>query len=187
MINLIQRINGCVRNTVRVVQFQALCNHFNITYLVAEPLTLENGYLAGFFDADGTIYIGVNKTTQLNSILPGINGKITRLANSRGNNQLVISISNKYVENLICFQKAFGSGSIRGVKHRKRFLTHIYTITNIDTFLNYTSKYPLSSKKMKKVLLVPRYFELKRCKAHLAVPLSLKLKAWEGFCKKWYQ
>jgi ubiquinol-cytochrome c reductase cytochrome b subunit len=186
MINLIHRVNGCIRNTVRVLQFQTLCNHFNIRYLVAEPLTLENGYLAGFFDADGTIYIGVTKATQPDSILPGANGKITRLANSQGNNQLVISISNKSIENLIGFQKAFGSGSIRAVKHRKRFLNHIYTITNIDTFLNYISKYPLYSEKRKKVFLVPHYFELKRLKAHLAVSPSLKLKAWKRFCKKWY-
>lgn len=63
MVNLINRINGCYADTIRLEQFQTLWNHFNICYLVAEPLTLENGYLAGFFDTDGTIYISVNKTT----------------------------------------------------------------------------------------------------------------------------
>lgn len=49
IINLINIINGSIRNTISLEQFQKLCHHFNIGYVVAEPLTLENAYLAGFF------------------------------------------------------------------------------------------------------------------------------------------
>ena len=55
MEDLLLRINGSIRNTIRVIQFKKLCEKFNIIYLKAKPLTLSNGYIAGFFDADGSI------------------------------------------------------------------------------------------------------------------------------------
>lgn len=110
MTNLVHRINGSIRNTLWVVQFKKLCGKFDINYLEAETLTLNNGYISGFFEADGTINISVSKTSQHDSLLPGIIGKIARLENSRGANQLRIEISNKYSENLEFFQQAFGSG-----------------------------------------------------------------------------
>jgi len=186
MEDLLLRINGSIRNTIRLIQFKKLCEKFNIIYLKAKPLTLSNGYMAGFFDADGTIFIGVTKTSPEHSILPGIGGKITRLQNSRGHNQLRIEISNKYRENLIFFQEVFGSGSIRAVTHGQKDLNHIYRIHDIELFLNYISKYPLYSVKMQRASRVKSYFELKRIKAHLADQLSIKRKAWNAFCKKWY-
>lgn len=186
MEDLLLRINGSIRNTIRVIQFKKLCERFNITYLKAKPLTLSNGYMAGFFDADGSIFIGVGKTSPEHSILSGIEGKMIRLQNSRAHNQLRIEISNKYHENLIFFQDVFGSGSIRAITHHQKYLTHIYQIYHIELFLNYISKYPLHSVKMKRVLKVRSYFELKRIKAHLADPSSIKRQAWNAFCKKWY-
>lgn len=187
MEDLLLRINGSIRNTIRVIQFKKLCEKFNIIYLKAKPLTLSNGYMAGFFDADGSIFIGVSKTSPEHSILSGVGGKIIRLQNSQGHNQLRIEISNKYRENLLFFQEVFGSGSIRAVTHRKKYLNHIYQIHHIGLFLNYISKYPLHSVKMKRVLKVRSYFELKRIKAHLADQSSMKGRAWNAFCKKWYK
>jgi len=184
--NLILRINGSIRNTVRIPQFKTLCNKFNVAYLESKPLTLDNGYIAGFFDADGTIYIGINKASPKNSIIPGTQGKIIRLQNSRGHNQLRIEISNKYKENLIMFKKAFNSGSIRTIVNRKMNVVHIYQVEHVDSFLQYVRKYPLYSTKKKRLLMVKKYFELKRIKSHLAPPSSMKQKVWNLFCKKWY-
>ncbi len=186
MVDLLHRINGSIRNSLRIVQFKRLCEKFSIDYLQPGLLTLENGYIAGFFDADGTILISVDKTSQPDSILPGTHGKITRLTNSRGFHQLRIEIANKYAEDLIFFQTAFGSGSIRAVTVRKKHQTHIYRISDIDAFIYYVSKYPLHSVKMKRVFALKSYFELKRIKAHLADKPSIKNKAWATFCKKWY-
>lgn len=184
--NLILRINGSIRNTVRIPQFKTLCSKFNVVYLEPKPLTLDNGYIAGFFDADGTIYIGVNKASPKNAIIPGTQGKISRLQNSRGHNQLRIEISNKYKENLIMFKKAFNSGSIRTVVNRKKHVVYIYQIKHVDSFLQYIRKYPLYSMKKKRLMMVKHYFELKRIKSHLAPPSSMKQKVWNLFCKKWY-
>lgn len=187
MIELICRVNGFIRNTIRVSQFQKICIHFNIVYLKPQPLTINDGYIAGFFDADGTICINIIKNSQKDSILSGIDGKIQRLANSRGYNQLQIFISNKYLENLLIFQQAFGFGKITAVK-KKPYETHIYTINapNINQFIQYTKKYPLRSTKKYRVLALPMYFKLINSKAHLAPESSLKRKAWLMFCKKWY-
>jgi ubiquinol-cytochrome c reductase cytochrome b subunit len=184
--NLILRINGSIRNTVRIPQFQTLCNKFNVAYLEPKPLTLDNGYIAGFFDADGTIYISINKASPKHSIIPGTEGKIIRLQNSRGHNQLRIEISNKYKENLMMFKKAFNSGSIRTVVNRKKHVVHIYQIEHVESFLQYVRKYPLYSTKKKRLLMVKNFLELKQMKSHLAPPSSMKQKVWNRFCKKWY-
>ena len=187
MMELIYRVNGFIRNTIRVPQFQKICSHFNIAYLKPQLLTINDGYIAGFFDADGTICMGIVKNLQKDSILSGIDGKIQRLSNSRGYDQLEISISNKYIENLIPFQQAFGFGTIRAVR-KKPYETHIYTINapHISQFIQYTKKYPLHSTKKYRVLALSTYFKLKNSKAHLAPENSLKRKAWLVFCKKWY-
>ncbi len=154
MIQLIMRINGSIRNTVRIVQFKKLCKFLNIPYLKAKPLTSDNGYIAGFFDADGTVCISVTKSSQHDSIKSGTFGKIQRLINARTHHQLEISISNKYFENLIQFQIAFGFGKIRAVG-KKPYKTHIYSIhlNDFPKFIEYTKKYPLRSSKKKEYLL----------------------------------
>lgn len=150
MIELINRVNGFIRNTIRVVQFQKICKFFNIIYLEAEPLSMYDGYIAGFFDADGTICMCITKTSQKDSIKSGTAGKIERLINARGNHQIQISIANKYFENVKFFQKAFGFGKIRAVG-KDPYKNHIYSIElkNIPKFIEYTKKYPLRSSKKK--------------------------------------
>jgi hypothetical protein len=68
MNELINRINGHIRNTIRVPQFQQICNHFNIERISALYLTNKDAYTAGFFDAEGSIYINVLKSSSENSI-----------------------------------------------------------------------------------------------------------------------
>jgi hypothetical protein len=53
----VRGLNGHLRNTVRVEQFKKLCEIVKVSFLVAPPLTIENGYIAGFFCADGSIYL----------------------------------------------------------------------------------------------------------------------------------
>lgn len=179
--NLLQRINGFIRTTIRKCQFKKLCYKFQITYLEAKPLTLNDGYIAGLFDAAGSILISVNKTSPADSIRQGKRGKIIRLQNSKSFNQLRIEITNKRAENLLCLQQAFASGTIRKV-HKNS----IYRFSNYDLFSDYVAKYPLYSTKMKRVLALKSYVELKRIDAHLAGVSSRKRKAWNAFCLKWY-
>lgn len=146
---MINRINGNIRNTIRVQQFKKICSYFNIPYIEAKPLTENNGYISGFFDADGTICMRVNKSSKSDSIKSGVFGKIQRLINARGKHQIEVSISNKYFENIVIFKEAFGFGKIKQVGKDVRYKTHIYTISinDIPHFVEYTKKYPLRSSK----------------------------------------
>lgn len=188
MIELINRINGNIRNTIRVKQFKTICSYFNIVYIEAKPLTANNGYISGFFDADGTICIRVNRTSKENSIKSDIFGKIERLKKARGSHQIEISIANKYFENIIIFKEAFGFGTIRKVGKDIRYQTHIYTIglNNILQFIEYTKNYPLRSSKKKRVFMLKNYFKLKSLKSYLAEENTLNYKAWIDFCYNWY-
>lgn len=55
MIVLLHGINGNIRNSIRLPQFYKVCSILNITPLPIIPLSLHNGWFAGFFDADGNI------------------------------------------------------------------------------------------------------------------------------------
>nr|YP_009367526.1 putative LAGLIDADG homing endonuclease [Pseudoneochloris marina]ARK14545.1 putative LAGLIDADG homing endonuclease [Pseudoneochloris marina] len=187
MIDLIDRVNGFIRNSIRVNQFKTICQHFNKSFLEPKPLTKNDGYIAGFFDADGSICLNIAKTSASNSIKSGMDGKIQRLIDSRGYHCLEVSISNKYKKNLIFFQQAFGFGTIRSVGNGK-YKTHVYFINlcDIAEFIDYTKKFPLRSAKRKRVWALKQYFELKQMKAHLALEGTVQHKAWSKFCTKWY-
>jgi ubiquinol-cytochrome c reductase cytochrome b subunit len=187
MIDLINRVNGLIRNSVRIPQFQKICDHFSIPFVEANGLTKKNGYMAGIFDAKGTVTFVISKSSQSNSIKSGTLGKIHRLSNSQNFHKLEISIRDKDKKNLIYFQKTFGFGKIR-VIGQKKSQTHIYILnsTDIPEFIEYTKNFPLRSTKRKRIWALKQYFDLKRWKAHLAPDGTIQRKAWISFCKKWY-
>lgn len=189
ILELIQRINGFILNSKRVPQLQKLCFKFDIPFIPAKPITKNTAYIAGFFDADGTIYMSVGpKYCRQYATQKGILGKINRLYASRGANQLRICISNKLFPNLIIFKESLQLGQIREVKHKSKswYVWEITTEHEILMFLDYIRKYPLRSNKMKRFFLIERYLELKKIQAHLAPPETELNKAWFLFCKKWY-
>lgn len=183
MINLINLINGEIRNTVRVEQLKKVCNKLQIQYLQAAPLTKNNGYTAGVFDAEGSITISVQKTDTKTSTLSGVEGKINRLILARGFHQLLLKITNKYECNVSLFHSAFNIGCVicdRG--HHWYFKKR----SDVFEFIEYTKKYPLRSSKKKRLFLVKSYFKLFEQKAHLAPQNTILNKAWQRFCKKWF-
>lgn len=54
---LISSVNGQIRNSIRLLQLGAICDKYGISLKFAQPLTYYNGWLSGFFDADGSIYL----------------------------------------------------------------------------------------------------------------------------------
>ena len=60
LITLVHKVNGHIRATSRTVQFKALCELLNITYIKPIPLMANDPYLSGFFDADGSFYVTSN-------------------------------------------------------------------------------------------------------------------------------
>ena len=185
---LIHRINGLVRNSQRIPQFQKLCDKFKIDFIPASPLTMNDGYTAGFFDADGTIYLTTTKNAPTYAIQKGVLGKINRLSYSRGANQLCISISNKYEHNVFIFYQSFKLGQIRKItqKNKTWYCWELRTASDVLCFCDYLVQFPCRSTKKKRIFLVQRYFELKQIKAHLALEGTSLNKAWLLFCKKWY-
>lgn len=187
--NLLNRINGFIRNSQRVPQFQILCAKFTIAFIPANPLRLNTGYISGFFDADGTIYISVSsKFCRLYSTQKGTLGKINRLYHSRGGNQICISISNKFVSNIAVFQDTLQIGSIRQIEQKNKswYVWEVKTREDILIFLDYVKKFPLKSAKKKRVHLIEKYLQLKHMQAHLAPPDTQLTKTWFSFCQKWY-
>lgn len=55
MIELVNRINGYIRHSSRLVQLNQVCAVLGVQLLSPDALHNKHGWFAGFFDADGTI------------------------------------------------------------------------------------------------------------------------------------
>ena len=51
MLDIINAVNGEIRNPIRLLQLNKICEKYNIPYylLPPAPLTYENAWLSGFF------------------------------------------------------------------------------------------------------------------------------------------
>jgi intein/homing endonuclease len=58
--DIVNRLNGKLRNSIRLEQFKKVCSLLEVE-LISAPLLLDtkSSYLAGFMDADGTIALSV--------------------------------------------------------------------------------------------------------------------------------
>nr|QJA13815.1 LAGLIDADG endonuclease [Chaetophora sp. FACHB-2423] len=61
MMHLIQLINGHIRNSKRIPQLQRICKLYNIPFKEPTPLTTNNGWFSGFFDAEGSVSYGMKR------------------------------------------------------------------------------------------------------------------------------
>lgn len=57
LLNLIDKVNGLLQNPIRILQLGKICEKYNIELKDPKPLTYFNGWLSGFFDTDGSIYL----------------------------------------------------------------------------------------------------------------------------------
>lgn len=74
MVNLVNRVNGNIRNSKRVPAFIKVCISLNIPYRPAAALSgTSNAWFSGFFDADGTITAKLD--TQSPSITISVSNK----------------------------------------------------------------------------------------------------------------
>nr|YP_010003106.1 hypothetical protein JXX85_mgp15 [Ulva sp. TM708]AZP40150.1 hypothetical protein [Ulva sp. TM708] len=193
IINLLHRVNGHIRNPKRWPQFIMLCQHFGIHAIPAQPLTDNCCYIAGLFDADGSILISVSKASANHSILPGVQGKRTRLTHSKGYNQLTIKITSSFKDYLVEIQQALGFGSIveQGANKltRNPRVVYYWYCSNREHCLRwqmYINKCCLRSSKQKRMLLLAKYFEIKEKKYHLSNPTTGEFLVWQKFCTQWW-
>ena len=161
LLNLINDVNGLIRNPHRLIQLNYICVKYELTLIYPEKLTADNGWLSGFFDADGTISI------------------------NKANWQLSISAGQKTSELLTPLVDLFGGHVYIDRGGHGSFIWYTNKKDDVLKLIEYFKQYPSRSAKDKRLHLVPRFYELKSMKAHIAAPESLLAKSWEIFLTKW--
>lgn len=163
MIDLVHRVNGNIRNTVRIPQLYRICDILGVEAIVPyKKLTLDNAWITGFFDAEGTInYYYKNNIPQL-----------------------FVSISNKHKINLDDLVELFG-GEIYFDKAGQGSFKWVLTNEIVHMgYYNYHLDNPCYSIKSKRLFLVKQFYELYNRKAYLKNN-SLLYKSWQDFDEKW--
>lgn len=163
ILDLINRINGEIRNSVRIEQLKKICNHLNITFINPTVITLNNSWFSGFFDGDGTITFSMK--------------------NDRP--QLTISVSNKKKIDLIFYLIIFQGNIYFDKSGHGSYKWSIQSKQDILFFLEYIKLNPLRSSKKYRFYLIPIYYELISLKAYIKND-SLNYKAWLKFIDKWF-
>lgn len=161
LLKLIKDVNGHIRNSHRLVQLNKVCHKYEITLIYPEKLTFDNGWLSGFFDADGTVTI--NKT----------------------NTQLSISASQKISELLQPLVELYGGNIYIDRGSSQSFKWYITKREDILKLIEYFKTHPSRSAKKNRLHLIPRFYELKDLKAHKAIPGTFLEKSWDYFYNKW--
>ena len=163
MIELINRINGKIRHTSRVKQLESISSNLNIRIIYPTVITKDNGWFAGFFDADGTI------TYSMKNNYP----------------QLTISVTNKLLVDIIAFKDVFGGNVYFDKGQNGYYKWSIQARADIELFKSYLLKYPSFSNKKQRLFLTDKYYELIDLKAYSALLDSPLAKAWINFNNKW--
>ena len=158
---LVNDVNGEIRNSYRLMQLNKICIKYDIVLIYPEKLTYNNGWLSGFFDADGSVTLNSN------------------------NGQLAITLTQKTNEILQPLVNLYG-GSIYIDRTSNNFKWYISNKESILKLIEYFKKYPSRSLKKNRLHLIPRCYELKDMKAHKASEDEpLLVKSWKYFNDKW--
>jgi LAGLIDADG endonuclease len=160
LLNLIRAVNGLIRNPIRIMQLAKISEKYDVSILYPEPLTYYNGWLAGFFDTGGSVYINLFSDQMF-------------ITTAQKNKLLLDSLVELY-GGLVYLSK--GKEHFKWVVFRKQEVIHL---------LVYFKLYPPRSAKFNRIKLIPKYYELKELKAHKATEKSVLGKAWKQFLIKW--
>jgi hypothetical protein len=158
MLDIIKAVNGEIRNPIRLLQLNKICEKYDIPVLQPAPLTYENAWLSGFLDSDGSIYLNL-KSSQI---------------------FIAAGQKNKYLLDILC--ELYG-GSIYIEKLSFKWI--VYTKSEIIKLLKYFKLNPCRSAKLNRINAVPKYYELRDLKAHLAEESTILGKAWKKFLLRW--
>lgn len=161
LLNLINNVNGEIRNSYRLIQLNKICLKYEINLIYPQKLTIDNGWFSGFFDADGSITI--NKT----------------------NWQLSLNASQKTSELLTPLIDLYGGSVYIDNSHSLSYKWYITKREDVLKLIEYFKQHPSRSAKNNRLHLVPNYYELKDMKAHKALPDTFLAKSWSIFFNKW--
>jgi hypothetical protein len=161
LLSLISAVNGLIRNPTRLLQLGRICDKYQIELIQPNPLIYNNGWLSGFLDSDGSIYLNLQS------------------------DQIFITASQKNKYLLDPIKELYG-GEIYIQSKLGTFKWTLYKKDDIYNFReNYLKVYPLKSGKQFRINLLDKYYELRLLKAHLASENSLLGKSWKQFLDKW--
>ena len=158
LIEIAHGINGNIRATNRIVQFQNLCDVFHINYQSPYDMDLNNSYLGGFFDADGCISYDF------------------------WNRGLKISASAKYCNDIKIFEFMF-KGNTFAEKNGNAFEWKIGAKSDV-LFAHKYLEANIKSNKLIRMKLIPLFYELKDKRAYNED--SPDHSAWNEMLENWY-
>ena len=161
LINLINDVNGEIRNSYRLVQLNKICFKYGIILIYPQKLTYENAWLSGFFDADGSITI------------------------TRSNWELSLTATQKTSELLTPLVDLYGGYVYIDRGSSQSYKWYITKKEDVLKLIEYFKEYPSRSAKNKRLHLVPQYYELKDMKAYKAEAETSLAKSWIIFFNKW--
>ena len=162
LLHLINDINGLIRNPIRLLQMNKLCNKYEILIKYPKPLTYSNGWLSGFIDSDGSVYLN-EKSGQI---------FISITQKNRFLLEPLVSLYGGRIDILSPKIEAF-----KYVVYRKNELFSL-----ID---NYFSKYPLKTEKFKRICLIKQFYDLRTyCNKNNIHDIN-KLNQWVSYKDKW--
>ena len=137
LINLINAVNGEIRNPTRLLQVNKLCIKYGIKLTYPKPLTFYNGWFSGFLDSDGSVYFNESSgqvtisVTQkniylLNSLIYLYGGRIDPI-NSKGEAFKYVIYRKDQLFNMI--DKYFTRYNLKTLKHnRVELIKEFYTV-----------------------------------------------------------
>jgi hypothetical protein len=167
LLERISCVNGFIRHTVRLAQFQKACDFLGIPLVLPKPLSKTDGYFAGLFDADGTVTLSFLKSKE--KMIP----------------QRTISVTQKYKVNVDFFPSFFDGNVSFDPSQNGYFKWMIFSEISILKFLDYVKVSPVYSMKKQRLHRIPLYFKLTKSKAYYKQIGSMEWKAWQSFMKKW--
>uniref|UniRef100_UPI00257FCD90 hypothetical protein n=1 Tax=Heterobasidion parviporum TaxID=207832 RepID=UPI00257FCD90 len=167
LLDLINAINGEIRNPVRLLQLNKICANYNIPLIQPSVLTYYNGWLSGFFDSVGTVDLIKNSINSTTSLVITI---------SHTNQYLLNPLIDLYGGVIEMSNKSFTwTARPKFNHHESRELTQL---------LDYFKFCPSRSTKQVQLKAIKQYLELKKLKAHKATPNSILGKSWIKFTNK---
>jgi len=163
LLDLINAVNGLIRNPVRILQLGKICDKYGINLIDPQPLTYNSGWFAGFFDSDGSIYMNDSS------------GQIFITVNQK-NRFLLDALVELYGGTIYIMVK---QGAFKWTCYKKN---EILFLVN-----NYFKVNPSRSEKRVRLNMVEKFYELRKLHAHSATPNSVLGKVWKNFTVKWNQ
>ena len=162
LLHLIKDINGLIRNPTRLLQMNKLCLKYEIELKYPKPLTYHNGWLSGFIDSDGSVYLN-EKSGQI------------FISVSQKNRFLLEPLINLYGGRIDILSPKIEA--FKYVIYRKNELFSL-----VD---NYFFKYPLRTEKSKRINLIKEFYDLRTFTNNNNKYDINKLNAWVLYKDKW--